>query len=139
MKKVFSSLSALVISCLMVVNVFAADLKIDNINVNSDNITFSVVLSELPNEINVIHGLTIKYQYDANVLEYKGASSTILYKGGLEITAKDGKGAMVWLDMNVADEVNSKKITAEMLKEANGVLFELQFVKTDSAVEENLG
>ena len=136
MKKLFSSLSALIISCLMTANVFAADLKIDNINVNSDNITFSVVLSELPNEINAIHGLQIRYTYDADVLEYKSGMSTLLNKGGLEMTAKDGKGNVVWLDMNVADEATSKKVTAEMLEEANGVLFELQFKKTDSAVEE---
>ena len=104
MKKLFSSLSALVISCLMTANVFAADLKIDNINVNSDNITFSVVLSELPNEINAIHGLQIRYTYDADVLEYKSGMSPLLNKGGLEMTAKDGKGNVVWLDMNVADE-----------------------------------
>ena len=136
MKKLFSFLSALVISCLMVVNVFAADLKIDNINVNSDNITFSVVLSELPNEINAIHGLQIRHTYDADVLDYKSGMSTLLNKSGLEMTAKDGNGTVVWLDMNVADEANSNKVTAEMLEKANGVLFNLEFTKIDSVARE---
>jgi len=136
MKKLFSSFSALIISCLMAVNVLAADLKIDNINVNSDNITFSVVLSELPNGLNAIHGLTFRYTYDASVLEYKNCVSTLLNKGGLEINVNDGKGAVVWLDMNVADETNSNKVTAEMLDEANGILLEFEFKKIDSAAEE---
>ena len=136
MKKIFSVCIALIVSFLMVSSVFAAEVKVDKVIINEDNVTLSVVLTELPDGLSAIHGLQIKYTYDSSVLEYKSGMSTLLNKGGLEVNAKDGKGNVVWLDMNVADEATSKKITPEMLEEHNGKLFELEFTKIDSSAEE---
>lgn len=127
MKKIFTILSAILIICMVSVNAAAASqVAIDKINVDSDNITFSVVLSELPEGVSEISAVTVKYSFDVNKLEYKSTSSDILVGEGL--SAREGN--IAWFDSDVG---GANKITAEKLQNADGVLATVSFTKVSGA------
>ncbi len=125
MKKFSGLLSALLVSCLTVTTAFAAaQVKVDNISVNSGNITVPVVLSELPEGLLDLSAVTVRYEYDKNKMKYVSTEGVLLTKPA------NTAGNISWFD---PDQSGAGKITAEALSEANGILANINFTKVSGA------
>lgn len=125
MKKFSGLLSALLVSCLTVTTAFAAaQVKVDNISVNSGNITVPVVLSELPEGLLDLSAVTVRYEYDKDKMKYVSTEGVLLTKPA------NTAGNISWFD---PDQSGAGKITAEALSEANGILANINFTKVSGA------
>ena len=125
MKKFSGLLSALLVSCLTVTTAFAAaQVKVDNISVNSGNITVPVVLSELPEGLLDLSAVTVRYEYDKDKMEYVSTEGVLL------TNPANTAGNISWFD---PDQSGAGKITAEALNEAKGILANINFTKVSGA------
>ncbi len=125
MKKFSGLLSALLVSCLTVTTAFAAaQVKVDNISVNSGNITVPVVLSELPEGLLDLSAVTVRYEYDKDKMEYVSTEGVLL------TNPANTAGNISWFD---PDQSGAGKITAEALSESKGILANINFTKVSGA------
>lgn len=125
MKKFSGLLSALLVSCLTVTTAFAAaQVKVDNISVNSGNITVPVVLSELPEGLLDLSAVTVRYEYDKDKMTYVSTEGVLL------TNPANTAGNISWFD---PDQSGAGKITAEALNEAKGILANINFTKVSGA------
>ena len=125
MKKFSGLLSALLVSCLTVTTAFAAaQVKVDNISVNSGNITVPVVLSELPEGLLDLSAVTVRYEYDKDKVTYVSTEGVLL------TNPANTAGNISWFD---PDQSGAGKITAEALNEAKGILANINFTKVSGA------
>ena len=125
MKKFSGLLSALLVSCLTVTTAFAAaQVKVDNISVNSGNITVPVVLSELPEGLLDLSAVTVRYEYDKNKMKYVSTEGVLLTKPA------NTAGNISWFD---PDQSGAGPRPPPPPSEANGILANINFTKVSGA------
>ena len=124
MKKSVMAILSLALCFMLAITAFAAaETTIANAERNDNDITFDITLSEIPEGLENIAAITVRYSYNKDDIKYASVTaSQVFADAGSTVPSENG---IAWFAQA------GKEVDAEAFKSAEGVLFNVKFTRND--------
>lgn len=125
MKKSVMAILSFALCLMLATTAFAAaETTIANAERNDNDITFDITLSEIPEGLENIAAITVRYSYDKDDMKFESVTPSQPFGEEIGITTTSENG-IAWFAQA------GKEVDAEAFKSAEGVLFNVKFTRND--------